>query len=1023
MGEDADTGVRLEQATEKNLDRRFVESAAELVDAIRYASNTDEAKAMVREFLRTVDATADGEVKDAIDLGTPLNHAINSLELTLPDTLQKYYAQQRCDNIQHAETVAWSDREWDQAIADDLQRIRNDAMNEVLRKTDDVFRIANRLQSGATLSLGSALDGSMAAPLAVAEYLRIGQYTLPDDLARFVMLNPRIPALVPLLNHGHIVVQSDTYDAHLEGFIRQLVLGALWNTGPGELAIEIFDPKLRPIMGPFAELRKAGTLFPGRVTRTDELERSTDRLLREARRISDLFRGRDMNLGNLKKEAEDIAEVYHLVIVLDFPLGFDDRTYRNVQLLLDAGPLCGISFLVHHNTSIKSEADSYISDIVSKASTIQISSSNIMPAWDGDLGFRADPLPSVDEAIQAIERIVISIQESAAPRLDFLGLHTDDPWMHTSMDGLTAIIGRIGQDPLQITLGSEITQLHNVLVSGAVGQGKSVLLMALVHSIAHRYSPDEVEMYLIDLKEGLTLKPLACETDNTDSYMPHARVIALESDSAFATTVLEHLVFEFEDRAAIMRDYGENLLQYRRIHPDHRMPRILVVIDEFQKLFTSDDYWSTRALSSLVQIAREGRAYGIHLILASQTLSGITGILSQQDGIFAQFPIRLALRNSESESRVVLGSDNREAAELRFRGEVIVNEDFGAVGSNRRGVVADASSREILASLRRGLCSRLHEQPDMRVFDGSVPAAMVEYRKELAELRPQQSERWHDRYAVVGASLSVERTLAGIRLSSNSGGHLAILGHGRKASRRPGIRPLRKRSDDPQDLALGCLLAVLTGLAVQHPDGDAEFVILDLLDRNESAETRLTEVISTLERFGFLVRHHIGQNVSAYFASIVATLGERSPNDTPLYVIGLGLDRVRLTDEEIEPIATDGPPSPRSPAVRSSSLEGLRELIRSGASANARLLAWWSLKASFDEAVGFDGRNHITGFLALGLERSDVYELVGRQIDWRFESNRALLHEVGFGDPEIIVPFAAPSPHEIDRLLTMSGDG
>ena len=118
------------------------------------------------------------------------------------------------------------------------------------------------------------------------------------------------------------------------------------------------------------------------------------------------------------------------------------------------------------------------------------------------------------------------------------------------------------------------------------------------------------------------------------------------------------------------------------------------MIDEFQKLFSDEERWSERALTYLVQLAREGRAYGIHLILASQTLSGITSLLTQQDGIFAQFPIRLALKNSSSESQVVLGTNNPDAARLRFRGEIIVNEDFGMVEANRRGIVANAAPQE-----------------------------------------------------------------------------------------------------------------------------------------------------------------------------------------------------------------------------------------------------------------------------------------------------------------------------------------
>ena len=990
------------------------------LDAIRAASTPDEARTIVREFLERVSSTHNKTLQDSGNLGTSLRRVIDSLLLQIPQTVHGYLAQQCLEHQRQTAQISQGDQGWDIEIASELQNIRDDARDEIATLYSDTLRTATALQPNAKSSLYSALKTPTAKSLDNASYLRTGHYIIPDNLAHFFLRLPSLPDLVPLLNHGHIVVESSGYTEELEAYMRQLVLDALWNTGPGELSVETFNPKLRPLMGPFAQLRKGIALFPGTATTTDEFERLTEHLLREVRRVSDLFRGRNMTLGDLKRENSDVSQLYRLVTVLDFPHGIDDRASRRLQLLLESGPSYGISFLIHHNRSLPANANVDTSAMLSLATTIELSGSKIQGARTSDLEYCLDPSPSVDEIITAVERIVVALGESAAPSLNFSTLHEEDLWTHNSADGVTATIGRIGGDPLNLTLGSELDQLHNVLVSGAVGQGKSVLLMALIHSIAVRYSPDEVQMYLIDLKEGLTLKPLAYDSDNTDSYLPHARVIALESDNAFATAVLQHLVFEFEERADLMRDYGENILHYRRANPAHRMPRVLVVIDEFQKLFTSDDYWSANALSSLVQLAREGRAYGIHLILASQTLSGIGGMLSQQDGIFAQFPVRLALKNSESESRVVLAPDNRDAATLRFRGEIVVNENFGSLEGNRRGIVADASNRRALASLRGRMCARSAASEEMRVFDGSVPASTIDYRNELLDLVPRKTGHIQERYAVVGASLSVEKALAGVRLSSSSGGHLAILGHGRSRSRRPGIRPLHRRGNDQGDLALGAILAALTGLVVQHPRGDADFVILDLLNPAESEETCLTEVLTTISRHGFGVAHHRGKDVARFFASFVHTLEARTSEDRALYVIGLGLDRIRLTDEIIPTMPSSEDEFNGGHEIRSSPLEGIRELLKCDASANARLLAWWALKASFDDDVGFDGRDRVTGFLALGLERTEVYDLIGRQIDWQFKSNRGLLHEVGFSESEIVVPFGVPSPKDIDHLIELS---
>nr|BFE67309.1 hypothetical protein GCM10020092_006100 [Actinoplanes digitatis] len=73
------------------------------------------------------------------------------------------------------------------------------------------------------------------------------------------------------------------------------------------------------------------------------------------------------------------------------------------------------------------------------------------------------------------------------------------------------------------------------------------------------------------------------------------------------------------------------------------MPRILCVIDEFQVLLAGNDPMANEAVQLLESLARKGRSYGIHLILASQTVLGVEALYAKRDSIFGQFPVRLAL--------------------------------------------------------------------------------------------------------------------------------------------------------------------------------------------------------------------------------------------------------------------------------------------------------------------------------------------------------------------------------------------
>src|SRR6185436_14173863 len=103
---------------------------------------------------------------------------------------------------------------------------------------------------------------------------------------------------------------------------------------------------------------------------------------------------------------------------------------------------------------------------------------------------------------------------------------------------------------------------------------------ALITNISLRYSPDEVELYLVDFKKGVEFKTYATHC------LPHARVVAIESDREFGLSVLERLDAELKFRADRFRDLGvQDIAGYRQALPAEPLPRIMLIIDEFQELF------------------------------------------------------------------------------------------------------------------------------------------------------------------------------------------------------------------------------------------------------------------------------------------------------------------------------------------------------------------------------------------------------------------------------------------------------
>ncbi len=151
---------------------------------------------------------------------------------------------------------------------------------------------------------------------------------------------------------------------------------------------------------------------------------------------------------------------------------------------------------------------------------------------------------------------------------------------------------------------------QHAVIAGKTGSGKSTLLHALVTNLALTYSPDEAELYLIDFKEGVEFQWYATYR------LPHARVVAIQSEREFGLSVLQRLDGILRERGEKFRDAGVNdLAGYRAAKPNEKTPRILLVIDEFQAFFTEDDKLRrslaatrpTRAAGPRVRDARAAR--------------------------------------------------------------------------------------------------------------------------------------------------------------------------------------------------------------------------------------------------------------------------------------------------------------------------------------------------------------------------------------------------------------------------------
>ncbi|TRW43398.1 FtsK/SpoIIIE domain-containing protein, partial [Georgenia yuyongxinii] len=222
-------------------------------------------------------------------------------------------------------------------------------------------------------------------------------------------------------------------------------------------------------------------------------------------------------------------------------------------------------------------------------------------------------------------------------------------WATTPL-GLSAPVGVDEHGVVELDLAD--TGPH-ALVAGTTGSGKSELLLSWLLGLVVRHSPGDLQLVLVDYKGGATFDSLA--------GLPHAAGVLTDLDPAATARALASLRAEVRRRERVLAAAGARDLAALRARglaatgargtvptgAHRQLPRLLVVVDEFRELAETHP----EVLGALVRLAAQGRALGIHLVLATQRTGGAVG-----PDVRANLNVRVCLRTLEpADSLEVLG--------------------------------------------------------------------------------------------------------------------------------------------------------------------------------------------------------------------------------------------------------------------------------------------------------------------------------------------------------------------------------
>jgi hypothetical protein len=972
---------------------------------------------------RAVDAAAAQRTELKASLGTKLHRALgrgDRLRLRASDRLQREHAARAAAlNQAAAEQRTALEQERERRVSE-LRTALQDSSQALVRDwaqvTGTAYAAFEGLRNAAAESFPdwasrswddwSPPSASVSAAPFASVTLDVAAYVggLPSD-PRLVLPGPAQFDLRLLLKHpeqGSIVIETQAWGrAKALAALNAMVLRLLMSAPPGRVLFTILDPV--GLGETFAGLMHLSDhedrLINRRIwTQPDQIEQRLADLNEHIEKVTQLYlRNEYATIADYNAQAGRIAEPYHFLVAADFPVNFSESAAKRLLSIASSGPRCGVFLLLHWDRRKPLPAEAAPEDLRKAGARIAAVNQAFEledPRLEG-IPLRLEEPPPPETVTTILTNLGQASVDSNRVEMPFAEIapDTENLWTLDTTHELRVAIGVTGATKLQYLALGKGTRQH-ALVAGKTGSGKSTLFHVLVTNLALWCSPHAIEFYLVDFKKGVEFKCYG------ERRLPHARVVAIESDREFGLSVLERLDQELQRRGDLFRQAGvQDLPAYHRASPDNRLPRALLIIDEFQEFFTEDDRVAQNAALLLDRLVRQGRAFGIHVMLGSQTLGGAYTLTRTTLG---QMVVRIALQCNQPDAMLIMDDDNAAPHLLSRPGEAIYNDAAGAIEGNSPFQIVwlpEAERNVCLETIQRRAERVTGLPPPPVVFEGNAPADVRENRllEELLRARPQ--ERLVAPRIYLGAPNSIKGPTE-IALHRQSGNHVLIVG----------------QYDEP---ALAMLGLALIALAAQHPPGTARFLLLD-------ATPAAAPHRAFLERVTALIPHDVrwvgNTQLDDALGVVGAELAARSDPEAAaaapsVYLCIHHLERFkRLRFEEDFSLALDSEEKTIDPGRE------LNRLLCEGAHVGLHALC---LCDTYNNVSRFFSRRALTEFelrILFQMSPSDSASLIDSPKASTLGLHRAVLHNAQAGSLETFRPYALPDPAWLDRAKTLLSD-
>lgn len=307
---------------------------------------------------------------------------------------------------------------------------------------------------------------------------------------------------------------------------------------------------------------------------------------------------------------------YDVVVITDYQKCLNDM--RDIDALFENGHKGGIYFVLMNNLDFKNDRD--IDSLLAMSNFYQALDIATYDNYSKDAFIRCTPIldnPILAKACFNYINEGAELPQVAAASVDH------DKMLAGGFDSIDkAIVVPVGSSDngelVDFTLDT-VSHIHCFII-GQSGTGKSVFLHDVIIGAMAKYSPEELELYLMDFKIGGV-------EFNRYRNEKHVKALLVDnSDIQITLEILRDISNKMRERGKLLRASGvSNIVEYNQVNPDKKMPRIVFIADECHVMFptmNSKEAKLYREISEiLAKIAKEGRSQGVHLVLATQTIA------------------------------------------------------------------------------------------------------------------------------------------------------------------------------------------------------------------------------------------------------------------------------------------------------------------------------------------------------------------------------------------------------------------